>query len=156
MSDARGSLADTLQRREVDAWRNRFRRFDQAEHILSTRISRLRSLRRQERLEGVGEAFNSPLYPVVRDQERACLLQLSLAARKAGRLQIALNAVTNANTLVEDTQTTDVDRELAHVLWQQGEHITAITLLGEVHRRTGKKDATIWATLVSFSPSLWR
>ncbi|GAA6019897.1 hypothetical protein JCM11491_004857 [Sporobolomyces phaffii] len=121
--------------------------FEQAENILSTRISRLRSVRHQERLEAVGDAFDSPASFIVRNQERACLIALSKFAREAGRLQVALNAVTLANTLVEDAQDTEVDRELSHVLWQQGEHSTAITLLNKVHQRSGKKDATIWATL---------
>ena len=134
--------------------------FEQAENILSTRISRLRSVRQQERLEAVGDAFESPVYSSVRDQVRACLIDLSKVSRLAGRLQVALNAVTAANTLVEDTQTVEVDRELAHVLWQQGEHSTAITLLNRVHQRSGKKDAMIWSTLVSSplssSPCWWQ
>ena len=123
--------------------------FEQAEMILSTRISRLRALRSQERLEAVGDAFASPVYSIATEEERGCLVKLSHVARKAGRLQVALNAITSANTLVEDTQTVEVDRELAHVLWAQGEHTTAITLLDKVHHRSSKKDAMIWATLVS-------
>ncbi|GAA5895897.1 DNA-binding protein kinase TEL1 [Sporobolomyces salmoneus] len=121
--------------------------FEQVELVLSTRISRLRSVRQQERLEAVGDAFDSPIYSIVRDQERACLIELSQAARQANRLQVALNSITTANTLVEDVQTIEVDRELAHVLWKHGEHTTAITLLNKVHERSGKRDPTIWATL---------
>ncbi|GAA5948981.1 hypothetical protein JCM3765_003976 [Sporobolomyces pararoseus] len=121
--------------------------FEQAENVLSTRISRLRSVRQQERLEAVGDAFESSVYSIVRDQERACLIELSKVARLAGRLQVALNAITAANTLVEDVQTVEVDHELAHVLWEQGEHSTAITLLNRVHQQSGKKDAIVWATL---------
>ncbi|GAA5887702.1 hypothetical protein JCM16303_003731 [Sporobolomyces ruberrimus] len=121
--------------------------FDQAERILSTRISRLRTVRLQEQQEAVGDAFNSPIYSIVRDSERSCLIGLSRAAREAGQLQISLNAVTTAHTLVEDTESLEVDRELAHVLWDQGEHTAAIALLDKVNRRSEEKDAMIWATL---------
>ncbi|GAA6062607.1 hypothetical protein JCM10212_004902 [Sporobolomyces blumeae] len=121
--------------------------FGPLEIVLSTRISRLRALRWRERREAVAEAFLSPLYSFARDEERSCLLRLSQAARRVGHLQAALNAVTAAHALVEDTRTTEVDRELAHVLWLRGEATTAIDLLEGVQRGAKEKDPLAWATL---------
>ncbi|GAA5937662.1 hypothetical protein JCM1841_000247 [Sporobolomyces salmonicolor] len=120
---------------------------NQAERVLSTRVSRLRALRAQDRVEQVGDAFTSSFYASVAAAERACLVQLSKSARQGGQLQAALNAITLAHTLVDDPKITEVDHELAHVLWAQGEHTTAVSLLNKVHQCTGKHDPMLWATL---------
>ncbi|GAA5930447.1 DNA-binding protein kinase TEL1 [Sporobolomyces koalae] len=121
--------------------------FEQAEIVLSTRISRLRAVRARERLESVGDAFESPISTVITSQERTCLIELSRRARKAGHLQVALNATTFAHTLADETSMVDVDCELAHVLWAQREHTSAINLLKKVNERSGRKNPLVWATL---------
>ncbi|BGP25635.1 hypothetical protein Rt10032_c06g2946 [Rhodotorula toruloides] len=120
-------------------------RFEHAERILTTRISLLRGIRAKERVEQVGDEFSSALYKSANTAEQACLLELSRLGRRAGQLQVAFNAVTLAHTLVENGQASHVDQELAHVLWAQGEHRAAITLLKRVHE--GQKSAALYARL---------
>ncbi|BGP41354.1 Serine/threonine-protein kinase tel1 [Rhodotorula kratochvilovae] len=121
--------------------------FAHAERVLSTRISLLRGIRAKERVEQVGDDFASDLYKAATATERACLLELSRVGRNTGHLQASYNAVTLAHSLVEDGNAVDVDRELADVLWAQGEHTTAISLLGTVHKRSPAKSAAIFAKL---------
>ncbi|GAA5821356.1 hypothetical protein JCM3770_006348 [Rhodotorula araucariae] len=121
--------------------------FAHAERVLSTRISLLRGLRAKERVEQVGDDFASDLYKAATATEQACLLELSRVGRNTGHLQVAYNAVTLAHSLVEDGNALDVDRELADVLWAQGEHTTAISLLGTVHKRSSATSAAIFAKL---------
>ncbi|KAK4700270.1 serine-protein kinase ATM, partial [Phenoliferia sp. Uapishka_3] len=104
-------------------------KFEHAERILSTRISLLRSIRRAEEAEQVGN-LSSDLRGQVSRAETACLLRLSSSARAVGKLQASLNAVTLAHKLCDGMEGTDeVREELANVLWDQGEHTSAISLL---------------------------
>ncbi|GAA5846422.1 hypothetical protein JCM9279_001368 [Rhodotorula babjevae] len=122
--------------------------FLHAERVLSTRISLVRGIRAKERVEQVGDEFASDLHKAAAAAERACLLELSRVGRSSGHLQAAYNAVTLAHTLVEDAASgLDVDRELADVLWAQGEHSSAIHLLGTVHKQSPTKAAADFAKL---------
>ncbi|GAA5999510.1 DNA-binding protein kinase TEL1 [Rhodotorula paludigena] len=121
--------------------------FDHAERILSTRVSLLRGIRAKERVGQVGEEFSTELYKAATASERACLLELSRVGRRTGQLQPAYNAVTLAHSLLEDSAGLDVDRELADVLWAQGEHSTAITLLATAHKQSATKSAATFAKL---------
>ncbi|GAA6010816.1 hypothetical protein JCM10207_005857 [Rhodosporidiobolus poonsookiae] len=125
--------------------------FQQAERVLSSRISVLRGIRTREHVEQVGEAFASELYNDATTAERACLVELSRVARRSNQLQAAFNAVTLAHTLVEDGKGFDVDEELANVLWAQGEHTIAIKLLGEVLKQSPKKQPALFARLGEWS-----
>lgn len=127
-------------------------RFEHAERILSTRISLLRSIRRAEQADRIGD-LASDLYGQATGAEKACLLRLSSSARHAGHLQLSLNAVTLAHKLVEAHEDVhDVEEELANVLWAQGEHVPAITLLKTVKGATSGKQAILTARLVNRLP----
>ncbi|GAA5938292.1 hypothetical protein JCM10213_003256 [Rhodosporidiobolus nylandii] len=123
--------------------------FQQAERVLSSRISILRGIRTKERVDQVGDDLMSAsdLYKDAAAAERACLVKLSRVARRSGQLQAAFNAVTLAHSLVEDANSFAIDEELANVLWQQGEHVTAIQLLTSVHHKSSRKQAAIYARL---------
>ncbi|KAI5477754.1 protein serine/threonine kinase,ataxia telangectasia mutated family protein [Pseudohyphozyma bogoriensis] len=114
--------------------------FEHAEHVLSTRISLLRAKRTHEQADQIGD-FTSPLCQKLADTESACLLQLSRLARTAGQLQASMNAVTRAHKLLDletPSASASVDDELANVLWAQGEHTTAISLLKTIaHAQPG-------------------
>ncbi|KAL8276961.1 hypothetical protein RQP46_010596 [Phenoliferia psychrophenolica] len=99
--------------------------FEHRERILSTRISLLRSIRRSEQADQIGD-FASDLYVQATRTEKACLLELSSAARRVGKLQASFNAVTLAHKLEAGS---DVQEELAYTLWDKGEHSDAINLL---------------------------
>ncbi|GAA5849370.1 hypothetical protein JCM8547_006527 [Rhodosporidiobolus lusitaniae] len=113
--------------------------FDQAERVLSSRISVLRGIRTKERIDQVGDELSSELYQRATAAERACLIELSRVARRSGQLQAALNAVTVAHSLVDDKKSVEVDEELANVLWAQGEHSTAITVLSAILRQSSSR-----------------
>ncbi|SCV70512.1 BQ2448_1906 [Microbotryum intermedium] len=119
-----------------------------AEKVLSTRISLLRAIRNTEESNSVGDEFHSSLWRDVTQTERACLLKLSAVSRNSGHLQASLNAVTVASKLIESKRRSEaVDEELAMVLWAQGEHSTAISLLESVSNHRPAKVAIIRATL---------
>ncbi|KAK4049560.1 Serine/threonine-protein kinase tel1 [Microbotryomycetes sp. JL201] len=122
--------------------------FEQADKILSSRITLLRHLQITEGADAVGDEFIPEAVTKLVNVERMCLLQLSQRARDSDNLQIALNAVTAAHRLVKHRdQANEVDAELAQVLWRQGEHGTAIELLEEVRNRRPPKVAIIHAQL---------
>ncbi|BGO92503.1 hypothetical protein NBRC10512_000418 [Rhodotorula toruloides] len=121
--------------------------FEHAERILTTRISLLRGIRAKERVEQVGDEFSSALYKSANATEQACLLELSRVGRRSGQLQVALNSVTVAHTLAENGRASQVDEELANVLWAQGEHRAAISLLTTVHEGFPQKSAALYARL---------
>lgn len=68
--------------------------------------------------------------PAVAHIKKICHLQLSEAARNAGKLQIAINATTLAQRLEDGSDpSTVVSSEFANVLWIEEEHSLAIKLL---------------------------
>ncbi|GAA5832573.1 hypothetical protein JCM11251_001373 [Rhodosporidiobolus azoricus] len=121
--------------------------FDQAERVLSSRISILRGIRNAERVDQVADVFASDLYSETAAAERVCLIELSRVARLSGHLQAAFNAVSSAHSLADNGKDLKVDEELANVLWAQGEHATAISLLSAVHRESPRKEAALLARL---------
>ncbi|KAK4047357.1 Serine/threonine-protein kinase tel1 [Microbotryomycetes sp. JL221] len=124
--------------------------FEQADKILSCRITMLRQIRSQEQASMIGDMDITPAAREAAEVERSCLLKLSERARTSGRLQVALNAVTMAHKLVEEQSSSasyKVDEELAKVLWSQGEHSTAIRLLEEVSGKKPSNVATVFAQL---------
>ena len=106
-------------------------RFETCERILRTRISLLDAFRRSEKLQQITEE-PSAAYAAASVMQQDYLLDLSRRARSSGRLQIALNAVLRAKRLSDsDDQQCgyDVKYELAKVIWDKGEHVTAIDAL---------------------------
>lgn len=82
-----------------------------------------------------------------------CLLLLSRTARHGGRIQVAMNAVTTAQRLVEvGERGTAVLEEFANVLWSQGEQTTAIALLNRSYPAGSERPATVLAQLVRTVP----
>lgn len=100
-------------------------------------------------VEQVGDEFTTDLYKRATAAEASCLIVLSRLGRQSGRLQVSLNAITAASALVEGKDALAVDQELAEVLWAQGEHKTAITLLSNVQDRSPQKAASTYSRLVS-------
>ena len=96
----------------------------------------------------------SPLAQQATNAERSCLLELSKTARRGGRLQASMNAVTTAQMLVENgTRDPKVEEEFANVLWSQGEHGTAMSLLKLCYPDKDSRPATVSARLVSLVAS---
>lgn len=129
---------------------NRFyNRFEHSQAILTTRISLLRSIRVRESADQIGEGI-SALGDQVTKAERACLLRLSTVARDRGFIQVAMNSITAAQGLVESgKRDLGVEEEFANVLWSQGEHSTAISVLHATFPQHSKRPATVSARLVS-------
>jgi ataxia telangiectasia mutated family protein len=97
---------------------------------MATRISLIRAARQTEERDQIGNLV-SPFAQSMRDIEKRCLLRLSEAARAAGQVQIALNAVVRSQRL-EASATFDVSQEFASVLWLQREQKLAVQYLKEL------------------------
>jgi ataxia telangiectasia mutated family protein len=105
-------------------------RFTDLERILATRASLIRSVRRKEERERIGDMitpFNSSLLEL----EKRCLVRLSVAARKSNKLQVALNSIVKARRL-EGVSTHEVSQEFANVLWLQKEQKLAVQFLKDL------------------------
>ncbi|KAM0752988.1 hypothetical protein T439DRAFT_354453 [Meredithblackwellia eburnea MCA 4105] len=125
--------------------------FEVSERILSTRISLLRAVKNVEQADQVGD-FASELHSQASRVEKACLLQLSKIARQSGKIQHAVNAVVQARRLSDhDESLRDVHEELANVLWAQGEHTSAISLLRDVLAAVSKGEPLLMARLGQWS-----
>ena len=100
-------------------------RFSVIESTLSTRLSLLKSVSRQEQSRSQsGDDYGS----LIKELQKRCLLKLSEAARNADRNQIALNAVIQAQHL-EISSSFMVSEEFANVLWSLKEHRPAVDYL---------------------------
>lgn len=99
---------------------------------MATRVSLVRSVRRKEQREQLGELV-MPFTQSLLDIEKKCLLRLSESAREAQHLQVALNSVLSAQRL-EKTQTDASSQEFASVLWLQKEQKLAVELLKQIIR----------------------
>lgn len=99
-------------------------------------------------MEQVGDEFVSDLYKDATAAQQACLVELSRLGRRRGHLQESLNAITVAREIVGTDQAPDIDEELAQVLWAQGEHKTAITLLAKVQESAPERSAVLFSRLV--------
>lgn len=105
-------------------------RFTSLERIVATRVSLIRSARRKEERERIGNMptpFNNSLLGL----EKRCLVRLSVAARKSNKLQVALNSIIKARRL-EGISTHEVSQEFAHVLWLQNEQKLAVQFLKDL------------------------
>ncbi|KZP01857.1 hypothetical protein CALVIDRAFT_508488 [Calocera viscosa TUFC12733] len=103
--------------------------FSVTESTVATRVSLLRAVQTADATEQIGNLRTS-FSQRLRAIERDCLLGLSEAARKSGKVQVALNAVTQAQQL-QTTQISNIatSTEFANVLWAQGEKKSAIDAL---------------------------
>lgn len=101
--------------------------FSHLENIMATRISLLRSVRRNEERQQIG-TLSTPFTQGLMDIEKGCLLRLSEAARDVNQIQIALNSVIRAQRL-EKSSSFAVTQEFSNVLWRQKEEQVAVQLL---------------------------
>lgn len=101
--------------------------FSHLENIMATRISLLRSVRRNEERQQIG-TLTTPFAQGLMDIEKGCLLRLSEAARNENQIQIALNSVIRAQRL-EQSSSFPVLQEFSNVLWRQKEEQVAVRLL---------------------------
>ncbi|KZT27904.1 hypothetical protein NEOLEDRAFT_1059985 [Neolentinus lepideus HHB14362 ss-1] len=101
--------------------------FTDAENIMATRISLLRSAEQKEQRQQIGTMM-SPFCKALKEVEKKCLVRLSAVARESHQLQVALNSVTRAQKL-EDVPSLDVSEEFAQVLWLHKEQKLAVQLL---------------------------
>lgn len=95
---------------------------------MATRNVLLRSLRRQEQREQLGDML-TPFTRELLELESTNLISLSKAARSAGKGQVALNAIIQAQRLSNGDPTFDVSEEFAHVLWMLKEPTLAMQFL---------------------------
>lgn len=108
---------------------------------MATRISLIRSIRQREEKQQLGNMKSTYLSQLLAI-EKKCLLRLSRAARDAGHVQVALNSVVRAQTLLTheqggligalETGKDAVQEELANVLWLQKEERVAVKFLQEL------------------------
>ncbi|KAK0202615.1 hypothetical protein DFS33DRAFT_1384994 [Desarmillaria ectypa] len=101
--------------------------FRLVESIMATRVSIVRSVRQREERQQMGD-MTSDFIQSLREVEKQCLLHLSQVARREQQVQIALNSVIRAETLVKPV-TFDVSEEFACVLWAQNEEKRAVEFL---------------------------
>ncbi|KAK0467046.1 uncharacterized protein EV420DRAFT_1636079 [Desarmillaria tabescens] len=101
--------------------------FRLVESIMATRVSIVRSVRRREERQQMGD-MTSDFIQTLREVEKQCLLHVSQVARREQQVQIALNSVIRAETLVNPV-TFDVSEEFACVLWAQNEEKRAVEFL---------------------------
>jgi serine-protein kinase ATM len=101
--------------------------FSHLENIMATRISLLRSVRRNEERQQIG-TLTTPFAQGLMDIEKGCLLRLSEAARNVNQIQIALNSVIRAQRL-EKSSSFAVTQEFSNVLWRQKEEQVAVQFL---------------------------
>lgn len=111
-------------------------RFSSLERILATRTSLIRSARRKEERERIGDMI-TPFNDSLMELEKRCLVRLSVAARESNKLQVALNSIVKARRL-EGISTHEVSQEFAHVLWLQNEQKLAVQFLKDLLSRQGQ------------------
>ncbi|KAF9218963.1 hypothetical protein BS17DRAFT_718960 [Gyrodon lividus] len=104
--------------------------FTDLERILATRMSLIRSVRRKEERERIGDMI-TPFNNSLLELEKRCLVRLSVAARKSNKLQVALNSIVKARRL-EGISTHEVSQEFANVLWLQKEQKLAVQFLKDL------------------------
>lgn len=125
--------------------------FSDAEAVVATRLSLVRSARHREQRDQIGILQSDVTQALVRI-EQSCLVQLSAAARAAKQPQIALNSVFCAMQLQSEPSPA-LRKELANVLWLQKEQKAAIECLKEglasLTQLAPMQQALILAELVS-------
>jgi serine-protein kinase ATM len=110
--------------------------FAHLENIMATRISLLRSVRRNEERQQIG-ILTTPFALGLMDIEKGCLLRLSEAARNVNQIQIALNSVIRAQRL-EKVPSIAVTQEFSNVLWRQKEEQVAVQFLEKLVTQDSK------------------
>lgn len=139
----RSTTRDLLGLREISHWHgaaspslsplsDKFD-FDDVERIVSVRLSLLRSQRRVLEASQMGD-IPSPAALKVTERECSALLSLSQEARRTSKLQIAINSVTQAQQLAKNLSKSLVEEEFASLLWDLGDHATAIESLTTITR----------------------
>lgn len=124
--------------------------FADAESIMATRISLIRSSRQKEERQQIGNMI-SDFAKGLLDIEKQCLLRISSVAREAHQNQIALNAIVRAQRLEPSFETSE---EFSNVLWLHNEEKRAVQLLTDLRnsapslKRTPIQTAIINARLV--------
>ena len=108
---------------------------------MATRISLLRSVRRNEERRQIG-TLTTPFARGLMDIEKSCLLRLSEAARNENQIQIALNSVIRAQRL-EQSSSFAVLEEFSNVLWRQKEEQVAVQFLERLVSQDSKSNATM-------------
>jgi ataxia telangiectasia mutated family protein len=100
---------------------------------MSVRLSLLRSQRRSFEASQMGDIPDVAALKII-EKETTTLLSLSQEARRASKLQIAMNSVTQAQQLSQDLTRSSVEEEFASLLWDLGDHATAIESLTNIVR----------------------
>ncbi|KAF9240715.1 hypothetical protein BU15DRAFT_87599 [Melanogaster broomeanus] len=116
--------------------------FTDLERILATRVSLIRSVRRKEERERIGDMI-TPFNRSLLELEKRCLVRLSVAARKSHKLQVALNSIVKAQRL-EGISTHEVSQEFANVLWLQKEQKLAVQFLKDLLLRQSETPSGTW------------
>lgn len=98
---------------------------------MSVRLSLLLSQRRRVETQQLGD-IPEPGTVDVSQRETSLLVALSREARRASRLPIAINAITQAQSLSRDGQDAVVEEEFASLLWHLGDHAIAIEALASI------------------------
>ncbi|KAJ3839321.1 hypothetical protein F5878DRAFT_130270 [Lentinula raphanica] len=127
-------------------------RFDDVESIMATRLSLIKSARRKEQRDQIGNML-SPFSHLLLDVENQCLLHLSQAARETRQHQIALNSVIQARSL-EGISPHRVKEEFASVLWSHKEEKHAVEYLKDLQREIGSDDP-LWQAEVTARLGSW-
>lgn len=105
--------------------------FETMENLVATRMSLLSAVRQRAQRAQIGDR-PTPFTAGIAALEKQCLVRVSAAARDAGALQIALNAIVRAQRLDVSEKSPSVAQEFANVLWVKGEHKLAIEFLREI------------------------
>ncbi|KAK0501309.1 hypothetical protein EDD18DRAFT_731100 [Armillaria luteobubalina] len=98
--------------------------FHLVESIMATRLSIIRSVRRREERQQMGD-MTSDFIQTLLEVEKQCLLHISQVARREQQVQLALNSVIHAEKLMKPISF-DVSEEFACVLWAQNEQKRAV------------------------------
>lgn len=125
--------------------------------MTATRLSLLRAAQARESRFLFGD-MTTPQTITILDLQKSLYLQLGRLARKDGKLQASINAITAVQNLeVGTTGSDEANDEFGHVLWAQKEHALAIQhleqMMGDLKQttETGGRMAVLLAQTVSHS-----
>ncbi|KAF8892281.1 hypothetical protein BD779DRAFT_1512002 [Infundibulicybe gibba] len=104
--------------------------FPDLENIMATRVSLIRSVRRKEQRQQIGN-LATPFIKSLTAMEKSCLVRLSEAARDSHQFQVALNSIIRAQKL-DKLASFEVSQEFASVLWLQKEEKLAVQFLSSL------------------------
>jgi ataxia telangiectasia mutated family protein len=103
-----------------------------AERLSATRLSLLRAAHARESKYLLGD-MTTVQTETITDLQKTLHLQLGRLARKDGKLQASINAITAVQNLELGTAgSDDANDEFGHVLWAQKEHALAIQHLEQM------------------------